>query len=57
MAYVCAATHAFAYHFAEANTSSFSRSGSAPTIRARVAFAIIIGFVAVLLCYGNTLTP
>lgn len=33
------------------------RSVSAPTIRARVAFAIVIAFVAVLLCYGNTLTP
>jgi hypothetical protein len=47
----------FAFHLSETNTSSIVRSVSAPTIRARVAFAIVIAIVAVLLCYGNTLTP
>jgi hypothetical protein len=47
----------FACHFAEANTSSFVRAPSAPTIQARIAFAIVIAVVAALLCYGNTLTP
>jgi hypothetical protein len=45
-----------AFHFFETFTPSFPVFARTPSLRARAAFAIVIAFLAVLLCYGNTLT-